>query len=236
MPDATTSLAVLVAETDFITSSAELLLAEQRSCAASLSVAPAATATLPIASAVLLAGQSSQTTELDLLLDGSFYLQASARLAIAAAMDETADLSCTVAEILTVTSDVEVAVTDAATILVEPDRPRAAPLLVLTDLYLSVHPNAITSPTTDFVAAGVAVGDVLEVTEGPDAGHYLIRALAANELFVHEAFPVREAGPLPGEVRVRRDRFATVTAAVVLDQALFVAGVTVSASLDMVLA
>jgi hypothetical protein len=109
-------------------------------------------------------------------------------------------------------------------------------LLTLTDLYLGIHPNVITSPTTDFVAAGVSIGDVLEVTEGLNAGHYLVRSLETNALFVHEAFPVRTSGPLTGEVRVQRDRFATVTAAVVLDQALFVGGFSVAARLDMVLA
>jgi len=235
VPDATTSLAVLVADTAFVTTSTELVIAEETARTASLEVTTAATTTLPLDTAALVAGAFEQTSQLDALLDGTFYVQTGMRVAISGAGAESVSLSCAVAESLSLTTDLSVATTDVVPFLIEPDRPRATPLLTLTDLYLGVHPNVISSPTTDFAAAGVSIGDVLEVTEGDNAGHYLIRAIETNVLYVHEAFPVRTAAALDGVVRQQRDRFATVTAAVVLDQAVFVAGTTVSAQLDLVI-
>lgn len=235
MPDATTSLAVLVADTAFVTSSAELLIAEETASTSSLQILTAATTVLPLDLATVVAGTFDSTAQLDALLDGTNYVQTGMRVTVSGTDSDTVSLDLAVAEAYSLTAGMTVSTTDSVPFLIEPDRPRAAPLLTLTDLYQSAHPNVVTSPTTDFVAAGVGIGDVLELTEAPNAGHYLVRALETNALFLHEAFPVRTTAALAGVIRSRTDIFATVTAAVVLDQAVFVGGTAVTAQLDLVI-
>jgi hypothetical protein len=161
---------------------------------------------------------------MDALLSGSLYLTGSLSLGVAAALELSSDTDMAVAEAYSLTPALDVLLTDSLPVVLEPNGPKAAPLVTATDLLLGTHPNVITSPTVDFAAAGVAFGDVLEIYEGPNAGHYIVQSVQGNALFVGEA-PIAPSwpGPWAGEVRQHRDVTAQVTAALVIDQSLLLA-------------
>lgn len=224
MPNATTSLAVLVADTSFVTSLNDLVIAEERAATAQLQ--PLITAIIPLQASVdvAVAGTYQATVELAALLSGSEYLTGSMSLAIGGEQQISSALSLAVADAYALTSVLDVSVTDAVPVVLEPNDPKAAPLVTMTDLYLGTHPNLISSPTTDFAALGVQFSDVLEIYEGPNAGHYIIQSVDGNALFVGEAFIAPSwPGPWAGEVRKHQNVSAQLTAALVIDQSLFFA-------------
>lgn len=235
MPDATTSLAVLVADTSFVTSLAEAVIAEERSSTARLQPAVAGRTQLQPDVSVAIADALEAFVTLDALVSGSLYLTGSMSLGVAEEMNFSAIADIVIAERYSLTPDLQVLITDAIAIVLEANDPPFAPLVTMTDLLLGIHPNVITSPTTNFAQLGVSGGDVLQVYDGPNAAHYIIQQVDGNALFVGEAFISPTAtGPWSGEVRVQRDKIAQTTAALVLDQALFFAPTVRIASLDMV--
>ena len=234
MPDATTSLSVLVAETDFLTASQNLVIAEQQGRTAQLQPAIAGHYEPDAALDVAVADLKSESALLDVFLSGSTYLTPSLRVVIAELTEQTAGLDIGVAEQYSESAGLDCLLSDAVAITLEPNRPRPVPLVTASDLVLTPHPNAIRSPTTDFAAAGIAAGDVLELTTGPNRAHYLIGSVQTNVLFVSEAFEdPTDTAARSGQVRRRVSVTAQRTCAVVLDQALFLAGSQVTAQLDV---
>lgn len=224
MPNATTSLAVLVADTSFVTSLADLVLAEERAATAQLQ--PLISAIIPLSAdlSVTVAQPLEATVTLDALLSGSLYLTGSLSLGVAAEREVASDADMAVAEAYSLTPTLDVSLTDSVPVVLEPNAPKSAPLVTATDLLLGTHPNVITSPTIDFAAVGVRYSDVLEIYEGPNAGHYIVQSVQGNAVFVGEA-PVAPSwpGPWAGEVRQHQDVTAQVSAALVIDQSLLFA-------------
>ena len=235
MPNATTNLAVLVADTSFVTSLTEAVIAEQRSSAVQLVPVVAATTAFHPTIGIVIGEYRETDSALDVLLSGSSYLLGSMSLGVAEPLSVFADADVAIAELYSLTPGLEVLITDSIAIVLEPNAPKAAPFLTSTDLLLGTHPNVFTSPTVDFEGQGVRAGDVLEVYDGPNAAHYIIQSVDGNAVFVGEA-PISPSDTTPrsGEVRTHRDKIAQVTAAVVLDQALFFAPTVRTALLDMV--
>jgi len=95
------------------------------------------------------------------------------------------------------------------------------------------HPNAVESPSTDFEAAGVRAGWILEILEGVNAGSYSIREANGHILLVQQVLPGNDPGPIRAEVRRPLPKSAQFTAAVVVNQPVFNAGFSVVASMDV---
>ena len=234
MPDATTNLAVLVADTSFVNALNDVVIAEETAATTQLQPAVAATIPLQPTVEVAVAALREKLTALDALLSGSNYQVVSASVAIAEARQAASDLSVALAEAYALTPALDISITDAIAIVLEPNEPKAAPLVSMTDLTLGIHPNVFTSPTTDFSALGVSSADVLEVFDGPNVGNYVIQQVEGSSVFVGEA-PISPTatGPWSGEVRVHRNIIAQGTAALVIDQALFFAPTVRFVTLDM---
>lgn len=98
---------------------------------------------------------------------------------------------------------------------------------------MALHPNAVYSPTINFQAAGAAPDDILEITAGPNTGHYVIRAVIDNIIFTEQELPSNDAGPTTAVVRKRKEKIATLTAAIVVNQPLFNNGVMQWAAMDV---
>jgi hypothetical protein len=234
VPNATTNLAVLVADTSYVTSLADSVIAEERAATTRLQPAISAIIPLQVGLRVTVALPTEVTAGLEALLSGSLYLTGSMSLGVAAALSVTSATDLAVAEAYALTPTLDVSLTDAVPIVLEPNDPKAAPLLTMQDLMLGQHPNVFTSPTTDFEAAGVVYKDVLEVLDGPNAAHYIIQRAEGNAVFVGEA-PIAPSSPGPwaGEIRQHRDIIAQATAALVIDQALFFAPTVRYATLEV---
>lgn len=61
--------------------------------------------------------------------------------------------------------------------------------------------NILSDSSVDFVSLGVASGDFLVITAGPNTGVYTISAVAVNSLTIEEAFPSFPDSPIQYEVR-----------------------------------
>lgn len=159
------------------------------------------------------------------------------RVAVATTAETSTNLDVAAAVSLDVTTALSVISSDAVRVVLEPDAPKATAAVTLTDLYLNVQANGISSPTTDFQAAGVQAGSVLEIYEGQNRGNYIVTSIVEpNFLLVAEAFPYpTDSGPLAGEVRNEQTVVAVSTAALVLDQPLWIGAVTRSCSLAVVI-
>lgn len=98
---------------------------------------------------------------------------------------------------------------------------------------MALHPNAVYSPTINLQEAGAAPDDVLEIMSGPCAGHYIIRAVIDHIAFVEQELPSNDAGPVTAEIRRTKEKIATLTAAIVINQPLFNNGVMQWAAMDV---
>jgi len=232
VPDATASLSVLVADTSFVTASQNMVVAEEMARTTELQPAIAATLTSSVDTDVAVAAQRARTLGLDVFASGSAYLLVSMRAAVAEAEQLVADADVAVAGTSAKTTSLNVSLSDAAPILLEPDAPKTTPLLTVDDLMVTGW-NAITS-AADFIAAGVRVGDVLELVGGANRGNYMVAGVQENVLFVSQAFINTIAvGPFSGEVRTGQTVSAVATAAVVIDQAVFLAPFQLSCVLNV---
>jgi len=146
----------------------------------------------------------------------------------------------------TVTSDLEVSVsapqvgadlslviTDAPTVIVEPDRPKSDGLAV-PNLYRTT-PVSFKSPTVDFAAQGIVGGDVLEVLDGPNRGHYVIRSVQGTIVFVAQQLLFDDATPVAAVVRPQRNLTAQRKAAVVVSQPAFNQGFSMAVGTDILI-
>lgn len=216
------------------TATLDLVVAEETARTAMLQPAVAATYMATATASLSVAEPYSLPVGLDLLLDGSYYLMPLLRVVVAETHSLAADLNQAVAEPYELACTLDAVVSDAPAMLLEPDDPQPAGVSV-PDLMLSLHPNVLRSPTTDF-STFAEVGGVVELLEGPNRGNYLIFGIDGNALFVTEAFRVPTAvGPYAGSVRGKTEVSATPKAAIMLDQSIFLAPFSVSALLDVVI-
>ena len=98
---------------------------------------------------------------------------------------------------------------------------------------MALHPNAVKSPTTNFQALNVEPDDTLNIKTGPNEGHYVIRVVIDNILFLEQQLPSQDAGPVEAEVFKKREKIPTLTAAIVVSQPVFNGGVSLFAVMDM---
>jgi hypothetical protein len=98
---------------------------------------------------------------------------------------------------------------------------------------MALHPNAVRSPSTNFQDLGIEPDDVLEIEEGPNVGNYVIRVVIDNILFVEQRLPSPDAGPVRASVRKKRDKTCYRSAAIVISQPVFNAGVSMFSVMDM---
>lgn len=232
MPDLTAGLSLAVAEETFVTASTNMVVAEETSRTAELQPAIAATITPYVDADVAVAATYGRDAAVDVFCDGSTYLTPLLRVVIADETLLTADADVTIAGTSTATATLNVSLTDVVRIVVEPNDPKPTPLLTLDDLTVT-DSNAIES-ATDLAAAGVQVGDVLELYDGANRGNYLIRGIDRNVAFVSETFfAVLSTGPFSGEVRTRQSVAAARTVALVLDRAIYLAPFRLSCRLDV---
>ena len=101
---------------------------------------------------------------------------------------------------------------------------------------MALHPNAVKSPTTNFQALGVEPDDVLEIETGPNTGHYVIRAVIDNLLYVEQELPSPDAGPVTASIRKKRTKTPQLSAAVIVNQPTFNAGVSFFTAMDVFVA
>jgi hypothetical protein len=98
---------------------------------------------------------------------------------------------------------------------------------------MALHPNAVRSPSTNFQDLGVEPEDVLEIESGPNEGNYVIRVVLDNLLFLDQQLPSADAGPVSASIRKKREKTSYRTAAIIINQPTFNAGVSEFAVLDM---
>lgn len=98
---------------------------------------------------------------------------------------------------------------------------------------MPLHPNAVYSPSVNLQAAGAAPDDVLEIKSGPNAGHYVLRAVIDHVAFTEQVLPSHDPGPVIAEIRKQKGKIATFTAAVVVNQPIFNNGVIQWAAMDV---
>lgn len=233
MPSLTAGLSLAVAEETFRTASTNMVVAEETSRTASLQPAVAATLTPYCDVDVTVAATRAGEAELDVFCDGSTYLTPLLRVVVAGETLLTTDADVTIAGTTNATAQLSVSLTDSVSIVLEPDDPKPTPLLQLDDLTVTDR-NAIQS-VTNLAAAGVQVGDVLELYDGENRGNYLVRGVDGTVAFVSESFfSVLATGPFSGEIRQRQSVSATRRAAIVLDRAIYLAPFQLACRLDVV--
>lgn len=154
-------------------------------------------------------------------------------IAVALPRSDAVDLDLAVAQALTLTTGVDIHVTDAPAVVIEPDRGKARALVEVTDFVATVSTNSLKSPTTDFESLGVQGGDVVEVG-GLNAGSYVIAGVQGSTLIVGAKLFNSESG-VTGEVRVRQTAVAYAEAATVTTPAFFNAGFSLGAGLNMLI-
>lgn len=89
-----------------------------------------------------------------------------------------------------------------------------------------LHPNAVRTPGTNLQDLGIGPDDVMEITSGPNTGSYVLRAVVDEIAFVETQLPSNDPGPTTAEFRQNRAKIPTLTAAVVVNQPVFTAGVS----------
>lgn len=130
-------------------------------------------------------------------------------------------------------ADLSVLVTDHPSVVVEPDRLKF-PGLAIPSLYRTTA-SSLKSSTVDFGAQGVAAGDVLEILEGPNRGHYVIRSVQGTIVFVAQQLLFDDATPVAAVVRPQRNLTAQRKAAVVVSQPAFNQGFSMAVGTDILI-
>ena len=200
MPSLTPSLSILIADPLFLTASTNMIVTEETAQTVQLQPAIAATLSRFVDADLAVAATYARSAALDVFPDGSTYLTPTMRVTVADEWHLTADVAVAVAATSAPTATLNISVSDAVPIVLEPDAPKSEPIVTAGDFVIT-QSNTIGS-ATDFLAAGVQTGDVLELLDGVNRGNYLIRGVEQNVLFVSEAFPKLLARPpLRGSIR-----------------------------------
>jgi hypothetical protein len=231
-----TNLSVLVADTNEQSTDLEVLVAGTNTKSVSLDMLISLVFDLSTDLEVLVAGTDQVAANMDIHLSGVEYLVASIQVMIAEHYEQAiANIDMAIADTTNLTTSLDIAITDAPHMVIEPDRPRYLNDIEVTDFQTTASPNGWYSSTKDFAALGVAKRDVVEISEGMNAGYYVVREVQGHTLITEQFINHQEAGPIQGAIRKERDLTAQLSAAVVLDQPMFMAGKSFYCLLDMLI-
>ncbi len=158
---------------------------------------------------------------------------ATLRVVVAATTDLTPATNVTVAEPVVQTADLSMFISDAPFIVIEPDRPKFAGLAV-PDLTKTTA-STVRSPTVDLEAQGIVSHDIVEILEGQNRGHYVVRAVDGNVLSLQQELLADDPVPAAAVIRAERGTTAYRTAAVVMSQPAFNQGFSVFGVTDVLI-
>lgn len=232
----TSDLGVLVAATHEPVSDLDVLIAETRLVSTGLDMVLSLFKTIQADFDLAIAQTLQIDTDFDIHLTGVEYLSSLINITVAET-HETApiDLDMAIGINYTLAAGLDLAVSDAPHMIIEPDRPKYMADIEVTDFETTASPNGWYSPTKDFASLGVAKRDVVEIQEGMNVGSYIVREVQGHTLLVEEFIRTSEPGPLRGAIRKERDLTAQFNAAVVMDQPMFMPGRSMYCLLDMLI-